>query len=90
MLEGPEEKLSEPEQWIKACLWAVRKLRFHLAFTPCTIILPDKALVNCFKVRECHPKFRGWLIKLAMYRVTLGAGEHGWIYSRSVCAGSSL
>ena len=76
-----DRKLSEPELWVAASHWAVRKMRWYLAYAEVTIYLPNKALMACLRARETHPKIMGWLHELSVYRVRFEVGTHGWLYS---------
>ena len=90
LLEAPEVKLEEPELWVKAALWAVRKVKWYCAYAPVSIVVPDKALLACFRARDSHPRCRAWLFELQMYRVELEAGTNAWAFHGALLKGSEL
>ena len=39
------EGYTEPERWLAAAYWAVRRMRWYLAFAPVTVYIPDRAIL---------------------------------------------
>ena len=89
-MEAPETRLEEPELWVKAALWAVRKSEWYLAYARVSVIVPDKALLACFHARDSHPRCRAWLFELQMYRVDLVAGANAWAYHGALLEDNEL
>ena len=42
--------------WVHAVRWAVKKFRYYLVESECTVFLPNKALIQVYRQKELHPK----------------------------------
>ena len=69
-----ERKLAPVERLVRVVWWAMHRLQRYTAFVQTTVMLPDTDVVAVIKMRAVHQSLTGYLVDLAMYRITWWEG----------------
>ena len=69
-----EWELAPVERLVWVVWWAMHRLQRYTAFAQTTVMLPDADVVAMIKMRAVHQSLTGYLVDLAMYRITWREG----------------